>query len=232
MTDARAVATVARALGDESRAGMCLAMLDGMSWTVSELAKVAGVSLSTASEHLTRLVQAGFVTETRHGRCRYLQLASPEVAQALEQLTSLAERAAPSSLRGVSEQRRLAAARTCYDHLAGRLGVAVRDAMVENGSISTSGGVSVTDAGRTWFAKQQIDLDALVSLRRPLLRDCLDWTERRPHLAGSLGAAVCALFVEHEWVRRTTGSRALAVTPLGQRGLRDLLDIDPSALRT
>ena len=231
MTDAAAVATVARALGDESRAGMCLAMLDGMAWTVSELATVARVSVSTASEHLTRLVQVGLVTESRQGRFRYVQLASAEVAEALEQLTSLTQPAAPTSLRGVSERRRLAAARTCYDHLAGRLGVTVLDAFVSSGTVRSSGGLALTRSGRAWFAEQHIDVDALESQRRPLVRECLDWTERRPHLAGSLGAAVCTLFVEREWVRRTTGSRALAVTPLGQRGMRDVLGIDPSALR-
>jgi DNA-binding transcriptional ArsR family regulator len=230
MTDAVGVANMARVLGDESRAAMCLAMLDGSSWTVTELSSVAGVCMATASEHVSKLVTAQIATEERLGRNRFVRLAGPDVAQALETFAALVAPAPASSLRTVGERRRLAAARTCYDHLAGRLGVAVMDALRSRQLVDSGAGLAVTPRGRRWFGELDLDVRALSVRRRVLLRECADWTERRPHLAGSLGAGLCDQFLTRQWVRRTDQTRRLEVTPPGLRALHDQLGIEPSML--
>lgn len=228
MTGATAVAALAGAIADRSRCAMVLALLDGSAWTVTELAGVAEVSLPTASAHVSVLVEAGILTEERQGRCRYVRLAGPDVAVAIERFSALAAPEPARSLRGVSQRRRMAAARTCYDHLAGRLGVAVFDAMVQRRLVRPGSGV--TAAGGRWLADLDIDVSALGSAKRPAFRECLDWTERRPHLAGSVGAALCDTFLERQWVRRPDRTRRLEVTATGQRALTDLLGVAPSAL--
>ncbi|NUS50299.1 MAG: helix-turn-helix transcriptional regulator, partial [Nocardioidaceae bacterium] len=144
MTDARAVAEVAHLLGDRSRAAMCLAMLDGGRWTVTELAAEAAVGKAAASEHVTRLAAGGLVATEREGRCTYVSLAGPHVAELLEALATLGEPAPVRSLNAARSRERLAAARTCYDHLAGRLGVAVYDAMLDRRLLHRRGGIGVT----------------------------------------------------------------------------------------
>ncbi|HET7355718.1 MAG TPA: winged helix-turn-helix domain-containing protein [Nocardioidaceae bacterium] len=230
MNEVSLVAAVGRGLADESRVAMCLALLDGVPWTVSALAAEAGVRLPTASEHVARLVRCGLVQTTVSGRHKYVRLAGPQVAEVLETLCGLAEPARPQSLSAVRRTRHLAAARTCYDHLAGRLGVAVLDGLLDAGVLRRRGGLVVTRAGRTWFDELGISVSSLEAGRRPLLRDCLDLTERRPHLAGSLGAGLCSTFLARGWVRRTSSSRALAVTPAGERAAGELLGIAASAL--
>ena len=231
MTDAAAVARLARLLGDQSRAAMCLAMLDGSAWTLSQLASTVGVTMSTASEHVSTLVDAGILTDERLGRNRYVRLAGQDVGEALEAFSTLTRPAPVRSLRGVGERRRLAAAHTCYDHLAGRLGVVVFDMLAERRLVDRSDGLTITDAGEDWFGGLGVDLDALRSRRRPLVRECIDWTERRPHLAGSLGAALRDRFLEKTWVRRPDRTRRLEVTGMGQQALQELLGIEPDRLR-
>ena len=137
----------------------------------------------------------------------------------------------PRTLRAVATTAALAGARTCYDHLAGRLGVAVTDAMTRKGLLDQSGGIALTDAGGAWLTSALgIDLDALRQGRRPLVRVCVDWTERRPHLAGAAGAHICRRFEDNGWIRRIGTSRAMLVTPTGRTALRDLLGIDSAAL--
>jgi DNA-binding transcriptional ArsR family regulator len=230
MTDARAVASVACLLGDESRAAMCLAMLDGGAWTVSELADAASVGRAAASEHVARLAERGLVTTETQGRHKYVRLAGPEVAELVELLSGFGSPAPPRSLDAARERRRMAAARTCYDHLAGRLGVAVHDALVGRRLLTQRDGLALTAKGRSWFTGLDVDLDVLESQRRALLRECVDLTERTPHLAGSLGAALCDAFVAHDWVRRRRHSRTLEVTPLGERAVAELLGLAPSDL--
>ena len=230
MSDARTVATVAGLLGDESRAAMCLALLDAGRWTVSELAEAADVCRATASEHVVRLAEGGLVTTEVQGRHKYVSLAGPHVAEVLERLSSLRDPEPPQSLAAVRDKRRFAAGRTCYDHLAGRLGVAVHDAMLRGRLLHRRGGLGVTARGRDWFADLGVDLAARESRRRAFVRDCLDLTERRPHLAGEVGAALCETFVEHDWLRRPDRTRAVLVTPLGERALTDLLGIAPADL--
>jgi DNA-binding transcriptional ArsR family regulator len=225
VSDPRAVAAVAALLGDESRAAMCLAMLDGGGWTVSELAEQASVGVAAASEHVHRLAAAGLVSPQVQGRCKYVRLAGPDVAALLETLSRFGSPTRADSLSAVRERRRFATARTCYDHLAGRLGVHVFDALVHRRLLRNGTGLAITGRGRQWFSGLVVSLDELERGHRPLVRDCIDVTERRPHLAGAVGAGLCAAFEDQQWVRRYPGSRALEVTPLGERVLADELGI-------
>lgn len=218
------VARFAGLLADRSRAAMCLALMDGRAWTAGELARQAGIAPPTASEHLTQLVQAGVLAEERQGRHRYLRLAGPDIARLIEDLALAAGQPAPArSLRTVRAAQDLAAARTCYDHLAGALGVWLFDALVANGLLATADGLALTTAGRSWFT----DLagpDALRPARsRPLVRSCVDWTERKSHLAGALGAVLHQQLVGRSWVRPCPGSRAVRITPIGELALGELL---------
>lgn len=231
MSAAESLARFAGLLADRSRATMCLALIDGRAWTAGELASHAGIARSTASEHLTILVEAGLLAEERQGRHRYVRLAGPEIAQLVEDLAAaVADTDRPVSLRTVRAARRLAHARTCYDHLAGALGVALFDALVQAQLVSVRDGLSLTPAGKGWFT----DIAGETALRlrgsRPLLRTCLDWTERRPHLSGALGAALCHQLVEREWITRAQDSRAVTVTPAGSQALVDRLDVRLPAL--
>jgi DNA-binding transcriptional ArsR family regulator len=230
--DGKGVAQLAGLLADATRATFCLAMLDGRAWTAGELARLAGVVPSTASAHLTRLVEGGLVTEVRQGRHRYLRLANPQVAQMVE---DLAERvpAPPDpvrSLRAATASAALAHARTCYDHLAGRLGVLLVDAMAGRGLLDVSGGLALTPRGLDWLGELGIDVPVLRAARRPLVRDCLDWTERRPHLGGAAGAALCGHFLSSGWIERLASGRAVRVTAAGEQELVRVLDIRADAL--
>jgi DNA-binding transcriptional ArsR family regulator len=193
------VAAVAAVLAEESRATMCMALLDGRAWTVSELAHAARIAPSTASEHVRVLHDAGFVRTLKQGRHRYVRLSGSQVAEAIERLANLAGPEPPRGLTQSVRARRLAYARTCYDHLAGRLGVALRDGLVGNGLISDQDGLAVTERGWVAFAALGIDVQRP---RRALLRECLDWTERREHLAGALPAAILRRAQDAGWVSR------------------------------
>jgi len=231
--DGSALSRLAALLADPTRAQMCLALLDGRSWTAGELGSCTGVAASTASEHLSRLVEGGLLVEERQGRHRYVRLAGPTTAQLVEDLVAHVSPGAgpPQSLRAVRTSRALAAGRTCYDHLAGRLGVQVLDAMAGRGLAEVAHGVSVTASGTAWLAGIGIDVDALLAGRRPLARACLDWTEQRPHLGGAAGAGLCERFLGAGWVERTGQDRAVRVTAVGERALEDLLGLDPRACR-
>jgi DNA-binding transcriptional ArsR family regulator len=233
MTESAALAELAGLLADRTRAAFCLALLDGRAWTAGELARHAGVAPSTASEHLDRLIEGGLLVEHRRGRHRHVQLAGHRVAELLEDLTAaigpVTERG--HTLRAATIRAALARGRTCYDHLAGRLGVAITDAMTRSGLLDQTGGIALTDAGLRWLTGPVgVDSAALRATRRPLVRSCLDWTERRPHLAGAAGAQLCHRFGERGWIRRIGSGRAVRLTPAGEAALRDLLDLDPAAL--
>ena len=225
------LAQIAGLLADQTRAAFCMAMLDGRAWTVGELARQAGVAPSTASEHLTRLIAGGLMAEERQGRHRYVRLANPIAAGLIEDLASYAPSTPtmtppmPNNLRASVRMSAEARARTCYDHLAGHLGVAITDAILDRGLVTDDMGLTVTDAGVAWLANLGIDLTSL-SRSRPMVRGCLDWTERRTHLAGAVGAALCRQALDQRWVERIGSGRALKVTAGGQRTLRELLGID------
>lgn len=228
MTPASDLASLAALLADETRAAMCLALLDGRAWTAGELARHSGVSPSTATEHLHRLVAGGLLIERRQGRHRYVQLADPSVATLLEDLSARLEprRGPVRGLRAANADAALRRGRTCYDHLAGRLGVAVADAMTRRGLLDQSGGFALTAAGRDWLTGPLgLDPGVLRPGARPLARGCLDWTERRQHLAGVAGARLCERFLTQEWVVRSGSGRAVRVTAAGRTALRDLLGI-------
>ncbi|SEG52929.1 transcriptional regulator, ArsR family [Actinacidiphila yanglinensis] len=213
------LAAVARLLADGTRAAFCLALLDGRAWTATELARHAGVAPSTATEHLHALVRGHLLTEERQGRHRYVRLAGPQVAELVESLASLApeHRPAPRSLSADGRRRALAHARTCYDHLAGAVGVAVTDAMIGRGLLDPAHGLGLTGAGAAWLADLGIGVPP--GTRRPSVRPCLDWTERRPHLAGAVGAALCRHAFDAGWITRVGSTRAVAVTPAGRQAL-------------
>lgn len=218
------LADLAALLADRTRARFCLTLMDGRAWTSSELATAAGVTASTASEHLTRLVAAGFLTERRQGRHRYVQLAGRRQADLLEHLLAYVGPGQPEkTLRATAASAALARGRTCYDHLAGRLGVAITDAMSARDLLDDD--LTLTDKGLAWLT------DALEFTpppgRRPVAKPCLDWTERRSHLAGAAGAHICAHLRAHGWVKNIGTGRAVKVTPLGQEALRDLLGLAP-----
>jgi DNA-binding transcriptional ArsR family regulator len=220
------IAALGALLGDETRSSMLLALLGGEAISAGELARVAGVSRSGASAHLRRLREGGLVVDEVRGRNRFFRLATPELADALEALARVAPPRAPGDLRAAEVGRALKRARTCYDHLAGELGVAVTEALVEQGQLA--GGdllYSVMPAGQVWFAELGIDVVELEQKRRSFARACLDWSERRPHLAGSLGAAVAATFFSRGWARRIPGTRAIRLTPAGERELMARLGV-------
>lgn len=210
------LASIGSLLADDARASMILTLLGGDAIPAGELARRAGVSPSGASAHLKRLREGGLITQERAGRHRYFRLASAEVAEALESLAHVAPVRRVSSFRESEATRALKRARTCYDHLAGELGVGVADALVGCGVLTrTDAAFALTDEGTRWFGGLGIDVDAIAASRRSFARACVDWSERRPHLAGSLGAALADVFFARKWIRRLPGGRAVAVTPDG-----------------
>jgi DNA-binding transcriptional ArsR family regulator len=218
------LAAVAAAIGEPSRAAMLDALMAGEALTASELGRVAGVGRSAAGEHIARLVGAGLVEATAQGRHRYHRLAGPDVGHALEALSHIAPAKPVSSLRDSSRARSLWFARTCYDHLAGACGVALHDRLVGGGAlVGADGGYAVTPAGERWFADLGVDVEAARARRRGFARPCLDWTQRRPHLAGSLAAATTDRLLALGWfARRAPGSRALRLTEAGAAALDGL----------
>jgi DNA-binding transcriptional ArsR family regulator len=221
-------AEIAALAGDPGRAGMLHALMDGRALTATELARVAGIAPQTASGHLGRMTAIGLVAVERQGRHRYHRLASPAVARMLESIMEVAADLEPSRKRFTVGPRDAALrnARTCYDHLAGRLGVAIADALVAQGHAELAGEAGIiTESGVELLAGVGIDVGALTPRRtkgaRVLCRPCLDWSERRPHLGGAVGAAICSESLARGWVARMAGTRAVAITPLGARMFRE-----------
>lgn len=216
------LAAVASAIADRTRATMLAALLDGRALTGVELARLAGVAPSTASEHLSRLVGAGLVSMEPSGRHRYYRVASAEVADALERLGSIAPPQDVHSLRQARVGEALRRARSCYDHLAGRVATELVAGWERRGALVVrDGAFEVTAAGAEELAGLGVELDPLRTQRRAFARQCLDWSERRHHLAGAVGAAVLEQLLSLGWLRRQPGSRALLVTPDGRAGLAE-----------
>jgi DNA-binding transcriptional ArsR family regulator len=214
-------------MGDGARANMMMALMGGQALTASELAYRAGVTAQTTSGHLSKLAEAGLLSLARHGRHRYFRLASPLVGRMLESMMAVASTQSPPRYRPSSRiDDDLRQARTCYDHLAGRLGVALADALTGHGYVRLSeDGGTTTRRGEKFLGQWGIDLAVAAEQRRSFCRPCLDWSERRPHIAGALGAQLADRCLALDWVQRRKDSRALTITRQGFRGFKDLLEI-------
>lgn len=213
-------------MGDPARANMLSALMDGRSRTATELGLHAGVAPSTASGHLAKLVAGRLIVVSSSGRHRYFRLASPAVARALETLMALSADGPPRHRPKARCDEAMARARTCYDHLAGKLAVALADKMAERELIilGEEGGL-VTNAGGVFLMDLGVSMDVRKGSRRPLCRPCMDWTERRWHLGGALGAAIASRCFELGWIERHKHDRALTITAQGSRGFEKLLSI-------
>lgn len=210
------LATVAGAIAEPARARILCALLDGHARTATELSVFAEVSASTASAHLARLKDEQLLVQLAQGKHRYYQLASQEVAAALEALLVVA--GLPRQDFKSSTPDRLRKARTCYDHMAGNVAVKLHDHFAAQGWLAQGAeGYELSAEGEQQFAQLGLDLPALRKLRRRFACPCLDWSERRPHLGGALGAALLQLALQRGWVERELDSRALQVPPQGQR---------------
>lgn len=221
MRDGPNIAGIAALIGDQARAEILATLLAGQALTATELAQVAGVTKQTVSAHLARLLDAGLLAVERQGRHRYFRLAHLDVAQALESLMGVAYRVGALRARASPREPALRKARVCYDHLAGELGVLVFDSMDSRRLLRRAGGaLELTAAGRRFCADFGIDLAPLQQLRRPLCRPCLDWSMRRSHLAGALGAALLERCLQLGWARRARGSRVIEFSAAGERALR------------
>jgi DNA-binding transcriptional ArsR family regulator len=222
-------AEVAALSGDPARASMLHALMDGRALTATELAKVAGITPQTASGHLSRMTAIGLLSVAKQGRHRYHRLATPSIARMLESIMQVAAELEPVRTRltvGPSDAA-LRYARTCYDHFAGQLGVALADALIAHGHVElTSDAGILTETGMAFLSGVGIDIEPMLARRtkrsgRVLCRPCLDWSERRPHLAGVVGAAICKHSLDKGWTRRLDGTRAVHITSKGARIFRE-----------
>jgi DNA-binding transcriptional ArsR family regulator len=211
------IASVSALAGDPARANMLTALIGGQALTANELAFEAGVTPSTASGHLARLLDGGLLNVEKQGRHRYYRLAGPEIAAAVESLMAFASLTEGRRARPGPRDPALRRARVCYDHLAGELGVGLFVRLCDAGMVALSGGdIQVTEDGESRFAALGIDLGSLRQARRPMCRSCLDWSERTPHLAGSLGAVLLNRVFEEGWAAREPGTRIVRFTPSGE----------------
>jgi DNA-binding transcriptional ArsR family regulator len=225
------IAEVASLIGDAARANILSALMGGQALTAGELARHAGVTAQTTSGHLGKLTEAQLIAVERQGRHRYYRLASPDVAAAIHALMAVAT-SGPKRHHPIGpKDEALRLARTCYDHIAGRLAIALADTLVDNGYVVLAEGTGlVTDEGRRIFCEFGMGLKEAPS-KRPLCRTCLDWSERRPHLAGRLGTALLDRTLDLGWISRTAESRALRITRAGEIGLGHAFGL-PSDWRT
>jgi DNA-binding transcriptional ArsR family regulator len=221
------LARIGTLLADPKRAKILLALLSGTPQPASALADAAGASRSLASAHLRKLVDGGLVTVEPRGRQRMYEISGQPVADAIEGLMQLSRPTQVRSLRDANRKENLRQARFCYDHVAGVLGVNITEALVERGALEVAdGGFAVTADGVASLGELGVDVPALQRLRRPLTRACLDWTERRHHLAGALGAAIASRFKARGWIEHGAEGRIVRVTPAGKRGFRSWAGVE------
>ena len=225
---------IASLIGEPARAKILWNLLDGRAFTATELSLVADVSPQSASMHLSRLTEANLLAVERQGRHRYYKFANAEVAAAVEAIANLLPPGKPTRPDTIPGNGHIQYCRSCYDHLAGKIGVAITDRLLHNKLIamarSGAGGAAgdeyeVTTAGRKWFAGLGIGIEELQARRRVFSRPCLDWSERRHHMAGSLGAALLEKMLQEDWIRTTRNSRALLVTGKGEKKLQESLGL-------
>ncbi len=226
MVTTAAIAEIGALLGDPARVNMMIALLDGRALTGRELAELAGVSPQTASSHLHKLITAGMIDAIRQGRHRYHRLASPEVARLLEQM-----HVAGASLGMVSPRNRgprdaaMREARSCYDHLAGRIATEISMNLLGHGP-QPEKPVRLLPRGLAMLETIGIDITKVAESRRCFCRTCIDWSERRPHVAGAVGAAMLQTLFERGWLHRQSGTRALSISATGEQGFRQVFRID------
>lgn len=221
MKDGPNIANIAALIGDHARADALAALMSGMALTATELADEAGVTRQTMSTHLSRMVGAGLLAVEAQGRHRYFRLADDDVAQLLESLMGVAYRAGAVRVRSSPREPALRRARVCYDHLAGELGVLMYESLSRAGAFAfDADGLSLTEQGRGLMARLGVQEPAGRAQRRPACRTCLDWSERRHHLAGSVGTALLERFIALGWASRVDGTRVVAFTEGGERQLR------------
>ncbi|MFI5197012.1 MAG: ArsR/SmtB family transcription factor [Thermoanaerobaculia bacterium] len=213
------VAAVAELIGEPARAAILIALVDGRALPAGELARVAGVSAQSASAHLSKLVLGGLLAVQREGRHRYYRMSSPAVGHVIEALGAVSTRPLGPDARSPRETLALYKMRRCYDHLAGRVAVDLANALEASGVIRVRGDrdYELGPKGQAWFGRLGVDLEALRASRRSFARRCLDWTERKPHLAGALGAALFSRLVALEWVAPLRKTRAVRITHRGAR---------------
>ena len=225
------IAHVAALIGDPARANMLTALMGGQALTASELAREGGVTAQTASSHLAKMAEAGLLVRRKHGRHRYFALAGDEVGRMLEAMMGVAAASGQARTRTGPKEPAMRDARVCYDHLAGTQAVAVLDALIARGAVEEVADAAgdadlvLTDAGATLFERFGIDLPTLQQARRPVCRACLDWSERRFHLGGGLGAAVLTALYDRGWAKREDGTRVVRFTNSGLAQFRDMFGL-------
>jgi len=226
MTDGPFMAEAASLIGDPARANMLSALVGGRALTATELGLAAGVAPSTTSGHLAKLLEGRLISVTATGRHRYFRLASPTVARVLESLMALAIDGPPRHRPKSRCDEAMARARTCYDHFAGQLGVSLADTLAEHGHVvlSDDGGI-VTDSGRAFLGDLGVELAVPSKSKRAFCRPCLDWSERRWHIGGAVGAALTSRCFEAGWTERQRDSRAVTITSSGKEAFADLFGI-------
>ena len=222
MKDGPNIVGIAALIGDHARAEILTALVGGEALTATELAEVAGVTKQTVSAHLAKLTEAKLIAVESQGRHRYFRLADRDVADLLESLMGVAYRVGAVRVRASPREPALRKARVCYDHLAGELGVLALDSLKERSLVRASAaGLGLTPKGEKYCREIGIDLDQLARERRPLCRPCLDWSVRRHHLAGSVGAALLDTCLARGWARRQKDSRVVSFTPAGEKAFRE-----------
>jgi DNA-binding transcriptional ArsR family regulator len=222
------IARIASLLGDRARADALTALMADRALTATELAAIAGVTKQTMSAHLSKLLDAALVDVDQQGRHRYFRLANEDVARLLESLMGVAFRTGAVRLISSPREPAMRRARVCYDHLAGELGVSAYESLLRQGVLeSNQEALRLTEFGAEWFARIGVDTRGAARQRRSFCRSCMDWSERRHHLAGSLGAAMLSRLCDFDWLKRDRKSRAVRFTPQGERKFRALFKTAP-----
>jgi DNA-binding transcriptional ArsR family regulator len=224
MSISQNVANTALLISDPSRAAILTVLLDGRFHTASELSLLIGVKPQTTSYHLSKLIEQNIIVVESQGRHRYFGIQNEEIAKTIESLLVLSPPAKIKSLKQSREDAAIRYARTCYDHIAGYLGVQIADAFIRKGYLDSE--FSLTPEGQRFFEEMQVDVKEIKRKRRSFCHKCLDWSERRHHIAGAVGLALLEKFIELEWVVRLPKTRAISVTKKGRDGMRNLLGIE------
>lgn len=230
MRDGPDIATIAALLGDPGRANMLTALMAGQALTAGELAREAGVTAQTASSHLAKLQAGGLLVGRKQGRHNYFALSGDDVAGVIEALMGLAQRTGHTRIRTGPKEPAMRRARVCYDHLAGEMAVGMLEHLIARGLLTETGeALSLTASGKVFMATLGLDLEMIARSRRPLCKGCLDWSVRRTHLAGALGAALLSRFYALGWASREAGTRLVGFSPRGLQAFREIFGVTTEA---